>query len=1482
MKRILSILMCSIAMCIAAIFIVNGIFLYGQKETASVKREVETVRETESDREGETVRETIREMETTKETETDSEAEPVVETETVRETVQETETVTFTRHTSEGEDLPEGITLYYTDTPEEEVEETPDGISWYADHEMIIQMPYGTTEEQAEEKAKAYDAELAGFLSLTGTCQWRFSEARDYEELENLAEELEVQGDIELAIPNYVLNIRGTEDGVPYESEYWNTKSSWDKTKLKAANWGYLKSGGLYVWQNKELLKNPIRTAILDVGFEQHEDLEYEYCVSGQNTDSTHGTHVMGIMAAKCGNGMGIAGIYPEGAGTGRTLAYDTNSTMGLNYEIADAVSRGAKVLNMSISTWSSEGRTFGCYKEIQEMGKNPGVALTGTYLPVHISNAKLCEYVLQALFDGGYDFLIVTTAGNTSSHTGNLFTESIFLKKENTYDKLSPVDDAGTIIQEGIVSHNKQAIYYDVVDPKASSYLLYIDKRELKEHIICVSSYNIKGEISGFANMSERVDILAPGENIVSTCSGGLKKKDGTSMAAPFVSGALACIWSMDNGLSSNTVREILLNSYTEQITDTCTGDTKPVLDIEKSMQNTQKVINAGEKRYTDALWWKEEETEAAEEISAKKPVVISIMSEDIEKNLSDYEIEVWDENGMQQEYASIEEQKIAENLPVINKNSESCSFFMLLPGIYRVKARADGYEEKEVAAEIEDKDGLQEIEIRLTSVSARVSAPIQYYEGNTYICGEDSSGCQIEDVQGNTVILEGAYSALVSRKGKILLGKSSDGLYGAIKYYAADNALEVNRIITEDADINSPFVLWNENIYYFDTEGDLWQTDIEGKNKVCVFRASDNSIATKMDEIRESDMWLGWKIYSCTLDGNLYFALNPSGGFIYRMNPDREITEICYDSVGGGSLLNSFAVDGQNVYVGAMDGIVRYCIDREGESEAIYPQFNSGFAMEGTEIYIAKGESVYRADSYLSEEDAIERLTQDPGTDVNRVVNVDNGRVYFCRNHYEGEQFAGWKYYSCSVDGTDESYHGYRPAESSIQQDTSAGAEQAFQNYIQNTLIPQYGVMSTEELYTQDVNSSEGTDAWSNQDLTGLLSASIKDYDQDGQKELLIIRCETVTEMPYYVEEAVTYSHMQMYEYDPETGAVYQTSERILQVCNKLINALGCGQICFFTYNYGGISYIAVDNFEYANERIVSLDLYHYDGTQFIFAKGLGYQEQGEGDLCVWEAATEPQGRCLTNCANWAEALDGDAECTWEEQMAFWVSDYDYQRQLTQEEMQQFYILYSAKLREMGLNAVDMRLGTNQEEAAADANSLDYASWYNQYAALTAADTYTAMEGEIEFLSGISTHQIMGGPLCLYRRDYSGSLDGYRNQVTIVSEIRGGVAMETDERDGQIIPDSDSRFLTDDDLMNFSLQQVCYAKNEIYARHGRKFLSDELTDYFNSQPWYTGSIEAADFTDEMANAVFNEYEKANVRFLADWEEKYGTYNPQ
>lgn len=82
-------------------------------------------------------------------------------------------------------------------------------------------------------------------------------------------------------------------------------------------------------------------------------------------------------------------------------------------------------------------------------------------------------------------------------------------------------------------------------------------------------------------------------------------------------------------------------------------------------------------------------------------------------------------------------------------------------------------------------------------------------------------------------------------------------------------------------------------------------------------------------------------------------------------------------------------------------------------------------------------------------------------------------------------------------------------------------------------------------------------------------------------------------------------------------------------------------------------------------------------------------------------------------------------------------------------------------------------------------------------------------------------------------------------------------------------ILPDSNSRYLTESDIQYLSIREINYAKNEIYARHGRRFQSQELQNYFNSKSWYRGTIEPSDFQ----QSVLNDYEKKNAELLSKWE---------
>lgn len=110
----------------------------------------------------------------------------------------------------------------------------------------------------------------------------------------------------------------------------------------------------------------------------------------------------------------------------------------------------------------------------------------------------------------------------------------------------------------------------------------------------------------------------------------------------------------------------------------------------------------------------------------------------------------------------------------------------------------------------------------------------------------------------------------------------------------------------------------------------------------------------------------------------------------------------------------------------------------------------------------------------------------------------------------------------------------------------------------------------------------------------------------------------------------------------------------------------------------------------------------------------------------------------------------------------------------------------------------------------------------------------------------------------------------DGCLYWEGFVFEPAGSGYTSTSEKVGfpdadYILPYSDSVLVSEEDIKDLSLMKINYAKNEIYARHGRIFQSYELRNYFNNKWWYNGTIDGADFSDDMLSQV----ERDNIKFL-------------
>lgn len=100
--------------------------------------------------------------------------------------------------------------------------------------------------------------------------------------------------------------------------------------------------------------------------------------------------------------------------------------------------------------------------------------------------------------------------------------------------------------------------------------------------------------------------------------------------------------------------------------------------------------------------------------------------------------------------------------------------------------------------------------------------------------------------------------------------------------------------------------------------------------------------------------------------------------------------------------------------------------------------------------------------------------------------------------------------------------------------------------------------------------------------------------------------------------------------------------------------------------------------------------------------------------------------------------------------------------------------------------------------------------------------------------------------------------------------------VVVTEEETEDYIFADSNSRYLTEDEIYALSKEEMRIARNEIYARHGRIFDDEGLSEHFNSKSWYTPLYSAEEF-DAMGDEIFNEYEYANKNLITEIEEELG-----
>lgn len=501
----------------------------------------------------------------------------------------ETHTVTINGKTYDENNIGE---VYCAPIDPEHIAEDEDGIM-YADNEVLVVAAEGVTKKEIEDLAKQYDAEIVGYIEQTGDYQWKLSESKSLSELDELVDEISKNDDVSSCSYNSVFEV--SEASVDYDINTGNAwevndplgltgaKSAFTKGSLAALvdllggdkAWGVEAINAPSAWTIMNLYKqyiDPIKVGIIDNAFdEDHTDLGFAKngifydAGSNENLTSTnsgidgHGTHVAGTMAAKGNNDEGICGVYPYaaerlyGVSSDGEFKYEKNgafysSTVYQKIAFSELVLRNVKVINSSQNNRRDRVDQIVHQTDGWKEAKNE----------LDINSSILGDF-MNRLLSRGYDFVVVSAAGNGSdSSTGNM-----------------------------------ESMYNSFINN-----ISYSDFPKVYKRIIVVGSVDSKYGISVFSNAGERVDIFAPGENIYSTIPDN-KYSDsysGTSMAAPHVAGICADVWSIDNDLSGDEVKEIVVGSTLDGIT---VSDNKGVADCYEAVLKAFEKLEKETKNY-------------------------------------------------------------------------------------------------------------------------------------------------------------------------------------------------------------------------------------------------------------------------------------------------------------------------------------------------------------------------------------------------------------------------------------------------------------------------------------------------------------------------------------------------------------------------------------------------------------------------------------------------------------------------------------------------------------------------------------------------------------------------------------------------------------------------------------------------------------------------------------------------------------------
>lgn len=411
----------------------------------------------------------------------------------------------------------------------------------YIKNQLLISAFTGVPIEAIESISAEVDAEIVGYIEMTNDYQIEFITDKTLAELAAVANYINSFSFISNVTLNFYDNndvSRTTNDELynddkQVETEYrhemidgestlvsytvfhdgkidgTDTKDYWDETAPKGDNWGLEAIHALSAWDCESEFGS-VRVGVFDVGFGEHDDLDYTATIENKMV-SDHGTHVCGTIAAKHNNNYGISGVATDVKLYVCTGGDYPGSLMGEKIILCKLIANHVKVINVSMG-YSDDSMVYAAsqseFPEFQRKAQE------------FISKVAdgLSEY-LKKLLMMGYDFVICVSAGNAD--------DTIFV-----------VDPSQTYgFRKPYTGESKEMLdtRHGNVLAKWNYSLTAITDAEVKDHIIVVGALGLDGsgkyQKAVFSNYGDRIDVMAPGVDILSTVPISANNPEGYSV---------------------------------------------------------------------------------------------------------------------------------------------------------------------------------------------------------------------------------------------------------------------------------------------------------------------------------------------------------------------------------------------------------------------------------------------------------------------------------------------------------------------------------------------------------------------------------------------------------------------------------------------------------------------------------------------------------------------------------------------------------------------------------------------------------------------------------------------------------------------------------------------------------------------------------------------------------------------------------------